>query len=151
MSIVLKPEIEKQWGAGTAEEFDREYAVAGVREFVTLGDYVTLYSSDITQLRAIVEAKLPQESILLGTLGDGRFKFKSPIEVRLRSEDDQIVAEAVGIDEFGYGQTQHEALRDLQEAIIEVYLAFHFKESNLGPDLRRVWDLLKERVELVHP
>lgn len=84
--------------------------------------------------------------ILLGTLRDGRLRVQSPITVKLTREDQHIIAEAAELDEFGFGTNLSEALRDLQRAIVELYLTLEEGKDRLSPDLQRVWATLQTKL-----
>jgi len=94
---------------------------------------------------AILDLVLPDE-ILLGTVRDGRLRVRVPIRVRFRREDQHVVAEAAELDEFGFGANLSEALADLQDAIGELYFTLEREQGRLGPDLRRVWTVLQQKL-----
>ena len=87
---------------------------------------------------------------LLATLADGRFRILAPFHVIFMAEGDSIVAEATEINEFGFGLTYSEAIRDLQAAIVELCLSLRDDQGNLGPDLLTVWDTLRVKVQIQH-
>lgn len=84
--------------------------------------------------------------ILLGSLRDGRLRVQSPITVKITKEDRHIIAEATELDEFGFGANLSDALRDLQRAIVELYLTLEEGKDRLGPDLQRVWTTLQHKL-----
>lgn len=84
--------------------------------------------------------------ILLGTLRDGRLRVQSPISVKLTKEDHHVIAEAIGLDEFGFGTNLAEAIRDLQRAIVELYFTLEAERNRLGPDLQRVRATLQAKL-----
>jgi hypothetical protein len=87
-------------------------------------------------------------SLLLGTLMDGRFRILRPIDVTLTKENDDVIAEAHELNEFGFGKNFSEALRDLQRTIVELYLSLTSGQHDLGPDLLHTLDTLKANVSL---
>ncbi len=87
-----------------------------------------------------------QTEILLGTVRDGRLKVHSPIIVKFKYENEQVIAEAEEIDEFGFGNNPAEALADLQRAIAELYFTLEKEKDRLGVDLQRVWNILQEKI-----
>ena len=93
----------------------------------------------------LVEQTIPSV-MLLGTLSDGRLKVCSPITLKLSSEEDHIMAEAVDINEFGFGKNSSEALRDLQRTIVELYLTLKKEQDRLGDDLQNVWSNLQQKI-----
>lgn len=86
----------------------------------------------------------------LATLADGRFRVIAPLDVSFLVEDDSIVAEATEISEFGFGSIHSEAVRDLQAAIVELYLTLRDDQDRLGPDLMSVWETLQDKVRTQH-
>ena len=89
--------------------------------------------------------KVP-EQILLGSLRDGRLRVYSPIKIRFTSEGKHTIAEAVELNEFGFGENQSEALADLQRAIAELYFTLEKEQDHLGTDLQGVWAILQEKI-----
>lgn len=90
-------------------------------------------------------AKVPQ-SILLGHLRDGRLQVVSPIAVGLTTEGNHVIAEALELAEFGFGENLSEALADLQRAVAELYLSLEADHDRLGSDLKDVWARLRDKV-----
>lgn len=85
-------------------------------------------------------------NIRLGTLRDRRFRVQDPIDVKCSSEKGRIVAEALELNEFGFGENFSDAVADLQRAIVELYLTLNQDENRLGPDLEKVWATLQEKI-----
>ena len=88
---------------------------------------------------------IPGEA-LLGSLRDGRLRVHSPIKVKFTKEGEHIIAEAVELDEFGFGENTSEALIDLQRVIAELYLTLEKEQNRLGKDLQGVWTILQEKI-----
>lgn len=86
------------------------------------------------------------DHIFLGTLRDRRLRVQSPIAVRTTKENQHVIAEATELDEFGFGANLSEALRDLQRAIVELYLTLEEGKDRLSPDLQRVWATLQTKL-----
>lgn len=86
------------------------------------------------------------DQILLGSLRDGRLRVRSPIKVRFATEGSNTIAEAVEINEFGFGNNPSEALADLQRVIAELYLTLEEEQDRLGTDLQSVWAILREKI-----
>ena len=89
--------------------------------------------------------KVP-EQLLLGSVRDGRLRVNAPILVKCTRENQDIVAEAVELNEFGFGDNISEALSDLQAAIVELYFTLDQEQDRLGPDLQRTWATLQEKI-----
>ena len=88
---------------------------------------------------------LPSE-ILLGSLRDGRLKVCKPIKVSFSTEGTHVIAEALGLSEFGFGESHSAALTDLQHAVAELYFTLEEEKKHLGNDLQEVWSRLQERI-----
>ncbi len=86
------------------------------------------------------------DNILLGTLRDGRIRVITPIKVNFTREGKHVIAEAVELDEFGFGDNTSEAIVNLQRAITELYFNLDKERSRLGIDLKRIWDILQEKI-----
>ncbi|HSY31870.1 MAG TPA: hypothetical protein VLA42_07765 [Verrucomicrobiae bacterium] len=69
-----------------------------------------------------------------------------PIPVHLDVRGDTVIASWRKIDEFGTGTSSSLACDDLGHTIAELYLSLKADEPRLGPDLARVWGVLKEHV-----
>jgi hypothetical protein len=84
--------------------------------------------------------------VLLGSVHDGRLRVCSPIRVNFTEEGHHIIAEAVEINEFGFGQNPSEAIIDLQHAIVELYFTLEKEQERLGGDLQNVWERLQKLI-----
>lgn len=89
---------------------------------------------------------IEHESILLGTLSDGRVRLSSPFKVVFVRDEDKIVAEATEISEFGFGNDFSEALLDLQHTISELYFTLESEQERLGPDLQNIRAILQHKI-----
>ena len=88
---------------------------------------------------------IPSE-LLLGSMRDGRLRVYSPLKVKLTSEGKHIIAEAIELNEFGFGENPSEALADLQHTIAELYFTLEEEQKRLGTDLQRVWNILQDKI-----
>ena len=86
--------------------------------------------------------------ILIGSLRDGRLKVNSPIKVVFSKEADSFIAEAMELNEFGFGNNEAEALSDLQRTIVELFLTLDEDKSHLGKDLQLLREKLNEHISL---
>lgn len=91
-------------------------------------------------------AELPV-TVMLESLGDTRLRVKAPIEVRVFETEGFILAEAVGFNEFGEGDSPEEAVADLQAALSDLYFSLEGEQHNLGRWLQGVWQMLQDKVE----
>lgn len=87
--------------------------------------------------------------MLLGTLGDGRLRVRSPFMVTLTTENQDYIAEVEELSEFGFGYNPTEAIADVRRAIAELYFTLEREQDRLGPDLIAVWGTLSGKVEKV--
>ena len=85
--------------------------------------------------------------ITLDTLKDERLRVREPIAVTIfRDEQGFILAEAVGMNEFGCGDNPDAAVTDLQFALADLYFILEGEQSRLGPLMRPVWEILQGKV-----
>src|SRR5262245_53541082 len=78
-----------------------------------------------------VAADLPHRvplELLIGALRDRRLRVTSPIHVKVTVENGHFILEAIGIDEFGYGDNLSEATVDLQRTLAELYFTLEANE-----------------------
>lgn len=87
-----------------------------------------------------------QKEILLGSVRDGRLRVVTPLQVKLNYEGRHTIAEAVELDEFGFGDNVSEAIADLQRTITELYFTLEKEQKRLGTDLQRIWNILQEKI-----
>ncbi len=108
--------------------------------------------SGLVEMQLVTAIRRPESParFLLGTLRDGRLRVRSPISVNLTTENDDFVAEADELDEFGFGKNPSEAIADLQKAIVELYFTLEMEAARLGPDLVSVRGALRSKVEQTH-
>ena len=86
-------------------------------------------------------------TVMLESLGAAELRVKEPIEVTVFETEGFILAEAVGFNEFGEGDSPEEAVADLQEALAGLYFSLEGEQHNLGPWLQGVWQVLQNKVE----
>jgi hypothetical protein len=103
------------------------------------------HAAEFVMAAAPLGVAFPAE-IQLGALRDGRLRVVQPFRVRFSSEGPQVIAEALEVDEFGFGSNPSEALTDLQRALAALYLSLEEEQQRLGPDLARVWQTLRRKI-----
>jgi hypothetical protein len=84
--------------------------------------------------------------VLLGTLNHCDFRVIKPIPVHLDVRGNTVIASWRQVDEFGVGKSMSLACDDLGHTIVELYASLKTEEAHLGPDLAKVWSVLKEHV-----
>lgn len=100
----------------------------------------------ILSQHVMAEVFVEHRTMLLGTVRDGRIRIVDPFKVIFVRDDDQIVAEATEINEFGFGNDFSEALLDLQRTISELYFTLAEEQDRLGPDLQNIWAILQQKI-----
>ncbi|HLF80073.1 MAG TPA: hypothetical protein VJB57_21545 [Dehalococcoidia bacterium] len=88
----------------------------------------------------------PPAEILLATLGDARLRVIEPIRVALEAENEDFIAEATEFNEFGFGSTRADAIRDLQRAVAELYFSLVVDEARLGSELSMTLQALRQKL-----
>ena len=89
---------------------------------------------------------VPPGQMLLGALRRPTLRVMTPFNLTIKKEGDHTLAEATEIEELGFGRNFSEAITDLQAAIAELYETLEREQTRLGPDLRRVWEILQQKV-----
>lgn len=84
--------------------------------------------------------------ILLGTINQCKFRVVKPIPVRIEARGRTVIASWREVDEFGTGKSTSLACDDLGHTVAELYVSLEREESRLGPDLAKVWGVLKQYV-----
>lgn len=85
--------------------------------------------------------------VTLDTLDDDRLRVKEPIAVTIFKDDEGFtLAEAVELNEFGFGDNPAEAFAELQYAIADLYFSLEEDKHRLGPGLQSVWETLQGKV-----
>ena len=99
---------------------------------------------------ATLALELPAQ-ITLESLNDARLRVKEPIAVAVFAEGGQVIAEAAGLDEFGFGDDLAAAIADLQCALVDLYFTLAAEQDHLGKGLRQVWATLQGKVATTLP
>jgi hypothetical protein len=86
------------------------------------------------------------KQILLGTINHCDFRVVKPIPVRVDVRGETVIASWREVDEFGTGKSTSLACDDLGHTVAELYNSLKADESRLGPDLARVWAVLRAYV-----
>lgn len=87
------------------------------------------------------------DALLLGCLRDPRLRIRKPIPTTFSKENDQVIAEAAELNEYGAGANRLEAIVNLQYAIAELYHSLKADQDRLGPGLELVWKTLQEHIQ----
>jgi len=114
--------------------------------------WATVFDNSVqrTNVPVRTQAQRPKE-LLLGTINHCDFRVTKAIPVHLDVRGDTVIASWRQIDEFGTGKWTSLACDDLGHTIAELYVSLQADESHLGPDLAKVWAVLKEHVvQVVH-
>src|SRR5688572_2116274 len=80
--------------------------------------------------------------LALGALLTHTLRVINPIPLVVTREQDQVVAHAPDLGEFGQGDNRSEAIADLQRSIADLFSSLKAESSRLGADLQEVWRIL---------
>ncbi len=105
----------------------------------------------IQAFTAIQGSSEQMDRINLGTVFDGRFRVHKPIPLILDRSGEGVSAVWPEIDEFGHAESASAASVELARSVVELYSTLERERMNLGPDLERVWVVLKQHIEPVRP
>jgi len=100
---------------------------------------------EIDGLKKSIEGIGRQKVLFISSLHNTHFHLKTSISVSLEYDSHQFIAYAPDLDIYGCGDTEYEAVEDLRESIIDLYL--DLKEEKLGPDLQRIYEYLSPIIE----
>lgn len=95
---------------------------------------------------AALEPKLLGQ-VMLESLTDARLRLRDSIAVKVLEESGQIIAAAEELNEYGSGDSQAEAITELQYAIADLYFSLEEDKDRLGPGLQKVWETLQVKIE----
>lgn len=76
------------------------------------------------------------------------FTLKEPISVIIEEEEDQVITYAPDLEIYGCGDDVGEALEDLRESIVELYMDLRKNKGKLGKDLERIWIYLSRAIDV---
>ena len=85
-------------------------------------------------------------SAVVDSLPDSRLRVEEPIAVTWAVEDGTYIAEALEINEYGYGDNVTEALEDLRVTIVELFWGLDEYRDRLGTDLQNVYQTLTRKL-----
>ena len=80
---------------------------------------------------------------------DSRLRVVEPIAVTWAHEDGTYIAEALEINEYGYGDSVPEAFADLQVSIAELFWGLDEYRDRLGRGLQNVYEVLTRKLRRV--
>lgn len=110
-------------------------------------DFVTVTLPAQTKQKFVTcSPPAPPTRVHIGSLRDGRLRVRAPIVADCRTEEKNIVLEAVELNEFGFGESIPAAIEDLQRTIAELYFTLEQEQERLGPDLQDLWSVLRQKV-----
>ena len=124
----------------------RHFAVPVISDYLTSSSSSNRHIIHMPSQHVLSDIFIEHKTILLGTLSDGRVHLISPFKVVFVRDEDQIVAEATEINEFGFGNDFSEALLDLQHTISELYFTLELEQERLGTDLQNTWAILQNKI-----
>jgi hypothetical protein len=83
----------------------------------------------------------------LASLRNPLLRLDAPLHVILSRDEGQVVAECPEFEEFGYGANSSEAIKDLQDTIVELYFTLKDEQARLGGRLPELWDKVKAKIK----
>ena len=98
------------------------------------------YSSDKT-------ISIMSKPILIYSLYNENLCLLHPISVSLDYDESVVIAYSYDLDLFGYGETESEALNNLRQTIVDLYLELRENKNNLDINARKVWNYLNNIIE----
>src|ERR1700730_6858629 len=88
---------------------------------------------------------LPDQLQFAGTV-DPRLKIDRPFAVTVQRTDGRVIAEILGIEEFGVGASLGDALEDLGKTVAELYLTLKVERGRLSPELADIFTTLASHI-----
>lgn len=83
------------------------------------------------------------KTVHIQNLDDIRLALVREIPVSIEYWGKSVVAVSYDLEEYGYGETEFAALKDLRESIVSIFYFFRDEEARLGTDLKSKWEYLK--------
>ena len=83
----------------------------------------------------------------LAALRDPNLRIAKPFAVNFHAEEDQVVAVADEVEEYGAGANESEAVQELQHALAELYHSLQEDPERLGPGLQETWTKIQEHIQ----
>lgn len=90
---------------------------------------------------------LRPDTLLLGCLRDPRLRIRKPIPTAFSKENDQVIATAGELNDYGAGANRSAAVTELQHAIAGLYHSLEADKDRLGPGLEPVRKTLQEHIQ----
>jgi hypothetical protein len=87
--------------------------------------------------------------LLLYSLHHPDLSMAAPIAVSLEydQEAEQVIAYAYDLNLFGYGESELEALSDLRQTIVDLYLELQEGQDHLAGEALAIWRYLSQVVQ----
>jgi hypothetical protein len=87
------------------------------------------------------------DKLLFGALDDPEFRLRQAIPLDVCVEESSVVLTWTEVEEFGYGSTMGVALDDFAQTVRELHRRLLAEDTQLGPDLQKVKDVLATYIE----
>ena len=84
------------------------------------------------------------KTVYIQNVGDTRLFLQRDIPISIEYNDNVVTAISYDLEEFGFGNDEFEALKDIRESIVSLFYLFKEEEDNLGPLPKRQWNYLKD-------
>lgn len=82
----------------------------------------------------------------IGSLRHPLLRLDTPLHVILSRDEEQVMAECPEFEEFGYGSNSTEAIKDLQDTIVELYFTLKDEQDSLGGRLPGIWNKVRAKI-----
>ncbi len=87
------------------------------------------------------------DRLLLGGLRHPRLRLYRPVSLTVEREDEHVTVWSDLLEEIGYGPHLTAAVEDFQETVSELYFSLKAEQERLGPEMRRLWEMLQGMVD----
>jgi len=96
-----------------------------------------------------IEEKKNQQIIPIQFLGSERLELEMPIIVSLyySEEGGGWIVDCPELNLYGEGEDERQAIDDFKNALEEFYFSLRKDKETLGPELRKIWEILQKTVE----
>jgi hypothetical protein len=98
------------------------------------------------KIRVQLRGRERPKHLLLGTINHCDFRVVKAIPLHIDVRGETVIASWRQIDEFGTGPHTSLACDDLGHTVAELYNSLQADEARLGPDLVKVWNVLREHI-----
>jgi hypothetical protein len=98
----------------------------------------------------IIDGEPPRatpETLWLGVLRRRDLRLRKPLLLSITQEGEHVAVWSELLDEIGYGPYLTAAIEDFQQTMAELYLSLKTEQGNLGPEMARLWQVIRDLIE----